>query len=97
MFRKKDDMRGFELCTEPAGYAGKKEGRLFAGMMPEDSGENGGRIPEKQNIPDKQEDEIISSRMATKKKQRKKEIISWIISLSAAVIFALFLRFFVFR
>jgi len=98
MFRKKDDIWGLEVCTEPSGSAGLKNGGLFSALMPENSGEPENDGPSGDPEPSgKQEEEVFSSRMATKKKQRKKEIISWIISLSAAVVFALFLRFFVFE
>jgi signal peptidase I len=94
---KKDDMRGLEPCYEPAGSLGKTDHVLLSALVMENAEGPEGGSPETQEEPEKQEDEIISSRMATKKKQRKKEIISWIISLSAAVVFALFLRFFVFE
>ncbi len=46
---------------------------------------------------DIKDEELISSRISTKKKNKRKEAIGWILSLGAAVILALLLRFFVFE
>lgn len=90
ILRKKANFRGFCFCGESAGNAGRAGMKLHRAFVMENDGggENTGQ-------PKKQGDEI--SRMTTKKQQRKKEIISWIIALSSAVVLALALRFFVFE
>lgn len=99
---------GLEICAATAGCGGLKGNMPFSGIVFENDGsgetqpqaESPAGKPEKEKEtggPAGKPEEEIASRMATKKKQRKKEIISWIIALSSAVVLALFLRFFVFE
>jgi len=88
IFRKKVEFKGF--CADAAGNPGQFTIDPHRNILFEDDGGDG------KNEPTHAQGEE-PSRMATKKKQRKKEIISWIICLGSAVVLALGLRFFVFE